>query len=362
MSVTVLAAIDGYRLTGPGKQVLASQGPGLGARVRLAVFLRSASPTPFILAAQRTTPVLSIRDRFPGDPRTVTQLLRHAGAADVDIVQTHGYKPNVLMSLIAPRLKRPWIAFLHGETYENAKIRLYYRLERLAVRRASRVVVVSHAMAARAKLMGIPPTKLHVIHNACLVEPASATDGAIPARDSAAVVGIVGRLSPEKGVDVGLEIHGAVRRRVPGASLVIAGEGPERSRLEVQARRLGVDDSVTWLGYREEVDGVYRSMSVLLMPSRSEGLPNVALEAFAHGVPVVASAVGGLPEIVSHGRNGYLVTPGDTASMVDHVVSLLGDRALRMRLGANAREDVERTFSLPARRAALSALYDEVAA
>jgi glycosyltransferase involved in cell wall biosynthesis len=356
--VTVLAVIDGYRLTGPGKQLLASTGPGLDARVRLAVFQRRASPTPFILTARRSAPVLSIRDRFPGDPRAMTQLLHHARAADVDVVQTHGYKPNVIASILARRFGRPWIAFLHGETYENAKIRLYYRLERLALRRATRVVVVSHAMAVRARRMGIPAAKLRVIHNACLVE----ADSAAPVRESFGVVGIVGRLSPEKGVDVGLQVHAAVRRRVPGAALVIAGEGAERPRLEAQARRLGVEDSVTWLGYRDELDDVYRSMSVLLMPSRSEGLPNVALEAFAHGVPVVAAAVGGLPEVVSHARNGYLVSPGDTAAMAEHVVALLGDGALRSRLGAHGREQVERAFSLRTRRAALSALYDEVRA
>ena len=354
--MTVLAVIDGYRLTGPGKQVLASIGPDLGAAVRLAVFQRAPSPTPFIVAARRTAPVLSMRDRFPGDPWAVIQLFRHARAADVDVVQTHGYKPNIVTSMLAGRLGRPWIAFLHGETSENAKVRLYYRLERLAVRRASRVVVVSQAMAAQAIRMGIPAAKIRVIHNACLVTPAAAKPPV------SGVVGIVGRLSPEKGVDVGLEVHAAVRRRVPGAGLVIAGEGAERQRLQAQARRLGVEDSVTWLGYRDELDDVYRSMAVLLMPSRSEGLPNVALEAFAHEVPVVATAVGGLPEVVSHARNGYLVSPGDTASMADHVVSLLGDGALRSRLGAHGRQHVERTFSLRARRAALTALYDELRA
>jgi glycosyltransferase involved in cell wall biosynthesis len=290
----------------------------------------------------------------------VVQLLGHARAADVDVVQTHSYKPNVMAAMLAARMGRPWIAFLHGETNENAKMRLYYRLERLAVRRATRVVVVSHAMAARARLMGVPAAKLRVIHNACLVEPASTTTSRPDA--AVGVVGIVGRLSPEKGVDVGLQVHAAVRRRVHDVRLVIAGEGAERQRLEAQARRLGVDDSVTWLGYRDELDEVYQTMSVLLVPSRSEGLPNVALEAFAHGVPVVAAAVGGLPEVISHGVNGYLVSPGDTASMADHVVSLLADGVLRNRLGAHGREQVERAFSLRARRAALTALYEEVCA
>lgn len=358
--MTVLAVIDGYRLTGPGKQVLASIGPGLDADVRLAVFQRSVSPTPFILAARRIAPVLSIRDGFPGDPRAVRRLLGHARADDVDIVQTHGYKPNVLAAMLAPRLGRPWIAFLHGETYENAKVRLYYRLERLAVRRATRVVVVSHAMAARARLLGIPAAKIRVIHNACLTTPAAPMRAVGRSAESRGVVGIVGRLSPEKGVDVGLQVHAAVRRRVPTAALVVAGEGAERQRLQAQARRLGVEHSVTWLGHRDDLDDVYRQMSVLLVPSRSEGLPNVALEAFAHGVPVVATAVGGLPELIAHARNGYLVSPGDTAAMADYVVSLLGDAALRSRLGAQAREHVERGFSLRARRAALTALYEEV--
>jgi glycosyltransferase involved in cell wall biosynthesis len=354
--VTVLAVIDGYRLTGPAKQVLAAIGPDLGADVRLAVFQRPRSSTPLIVAAGRIAPVLTIRDRFAGDPCALAQLLRHGRAADVDLVQTHGYKPNVLMSVLAARLRRPWIAFLHGETHENAKVRLYYRLERLAVRRATRVVVMSHAMAAQVIRLGIPSAKIRVIHNACVPSPIDL--GAPPIERP--VVGIVGRLSPEKGVDIGLEVYTAVRRHVPGARLIIAGEGAERQRLDDHARRLGIADSVTWLGYRDDLDDVYRKMSVLLVPSRTEGLPNVALEAFAHGIPVVATAVGGLPEVISHGYNGFLVSPGDNASLVHHVVSLLEDRTLRNRLGAQGRNHVELMFSLPARRAALRALYAEL--
>lgn len=354
--MTVLAVIDGYRLTGPAKQVLAAIGPGLGADVRLAVFQRPRSATPLIVAARRLAPVFTIRDRFAGDPCAVAQLLHHGRAADVDLVQTHGYKPNVLMSVLAGRLRRPWIAFLHGETHENAKVRLYYRLERLAVRRASRVVVMSHAMAAQAIRLGVPSEKIRVIHNACVPGP---LDLERPPEEPP-LVGIVGRLSPEKGVDIGLKVYTAVRRRVPSARLIVAGEGPERQRLHAHARRLDVADSVTWLGYRDDLDDVYGRMSVLLVPSRTEGLPNVALEALAHGIPVVAAAVGGLPEVIAHRYNGFLVSPGDNASMVEHVVSLLEDRTLRNRLGVHGRKHVELMFSLPARRAALRALYAEL--
>src|SRR5262249_49894014 len=171
---------------------------------------------------------------------------------------------------------------------------IYSALERLVVRRADCVIVVSHDMARKVVERGISPTKVRVVHNACLLT----CENDVPSWKAEAppLIGVFGRLSPEKGIDLALRVHSLVLQRLHKAQLLIAGEGPECARLQRYSEQLGIASSVCWLGYREALAELYPRLSVLLIPSRSEGLPNVALEAMAYGIPVVAAAVGGLPE------------------------------------------------------------------
>src|SRR2546428_189690 len=129
----VLAVMDGYRVTGPARQLLAAAAPRPSSRTAttLAIFQRPVGPTPLVSAAKLSgVSVHVVRDRFPGDPRTALALAALVRRPEVHILQTHGYKANVLGRLLATALRRPWIAFLHGETWENRKVRAYFALER----------------------------------------------------------------------------------------------------------------------------------------------------------------------------------------------------------------------------------------
>jgi glycosyltransferase involved in cell wall biosynthesis len=358
----VLAVIDSYRLTGPARQLLDLRHCA-GVAITMAVFQRQRSPTPLLLAARHlNVPTCVVPDRFPGDPRTVVAFARLVAGMGMDILQTHGYKANVLAALVTARIRRPWIAFMHGETWENPKVRAYSMMQRVAVRRANLVVVVSHQMARAVEAQGVPQAKLRVVHNACLIEPLANGPPAAWSADAAPIVGVVARLSYEKGVDLALVAHRLVTHRWPGARLWVVGDGLEQAALMRRAERLGIAPSVEWLGYQEDLGQLYRRMALLLIPSRSEGLPNVALEAMAYGIPVVATAVGGVPEVVSNGRTGFLVSPGDPDGLASRVIDLLGDPALRRRLGRAARDEVVARFSPEARRRALERLYEEVCA
>src|SRR5215813_8791729 len=208
----VLAVMDGYRVTGPARQLLAAalSPQWSGIATMLGLFQRSENSTPLVEAARRSgATVRVIRDRFPGDPRTAVALAATARRPEVHVLQTHGYKANVLGGLVAAALRRPWIAFLHGETWENRKVRAYFALERLAVRGADCIVVVSRDMARNVVSQGIPSAKIQVVHNACLV---GCSEGGAHAwnADSPPVIGVIGRLSPEKGVDLALHVHSIV--------------------------------------------------------------------------------------------------------------------------------------------------------
>lgn len=361
--VSVVAVIDGYRVTGPARQLLAAAThPGLGAGTTLAVFARGASSIPLVDSARKMKlPVVELPDRFPGDPATAAAFLRLARSAEVDVLQTHGYKANVLAAMFAGVIRKSWIAFLHGETFESRRVRLYFRLERLAVRRAPCVVVVSEEMARETVAHGVTPGKIRVVPNACLVT-ARAADGVADLTSAGSLIGVVGRLSPEKGVDVALRALALVLTRCPSARLVIAGEGAERAALGRLAVRLGVDRAIEWVGYRDDPTELYCRLALLLVPSRSEGLPNVALEAMDHGLAIVATSVGGVPEIVRDGVTGFLVASEDSSQMAERIVTILGDPELSRRMGAQGRTDVTSRFSLDARAAALAALYRKVVA
>jgi glycosyltransferase involved in cell wall biosynthesis len=151
------------------------------------------------------------------------------------------------------------------------------------------------------------------------------------------VVGLVGRLVPEKGVDVFLRAAALVSAVVPQARFLVVGDGPLRPDLEHRAAVLGLAGAVTFTGYRSDAPRLLAGLDVLAVPSRSDGSPLVVCEAMAAGVPVVASRVGGLPDLVEDGGSGLLVRPGEAEDLARALVSLLLDPEAARRLGARGR-------------------------
>ena len=171
----------------------------------------------------------------------------------------------------------------------------------------------------------------------------------------------VGRLSPEKGADLAIAAleHLAT---APDLHLVLAGDGPERTSLEAQAVRRGVADRVRFAGWvpPARVRSLLAASTVLLVPSRSEGLGIAAIEAGAHGRPVVAARVGGLPEVVEDGVTGILVEPESPGALAEAVARLLDDPALARRMGRAARRRVRQRFSIARCADAYEELYAAV--
>ena len=158
--------------------------------------------------------------------------------------------------------------------------------------------------------------------------------------------GSTGRLRSEKAFDVLLRAFARVRRERPDCYLVIAGDGSERARLDVQARELGLDDSCfQFLGFRQDVPAILKSLDGYVLPSRSEGLGTAILEALAVGLPVVATNVGGIPDSVRHEETGLLVEQDDTEAIARAMVRMMDEESLRQRLGENARRMVDTEFT-----------------
>jgi glycosyltransferase involved in cell wall biosynthesis len=172
----------------------------------------------------------------------------------------------------------------------------------------------------------------------------------------------VGRLVPAKGFDLAVEALPALARRHPGLTLAIAGDGPERARLERLARETGVGDRVSFEGWisPERVCARMSEASVIVLPSHQEGLPVVAIEAAWSGRPVVATNVSGMAEVVAHGRTGLLVPAGDRDALARAIDEIVSDPGRARRMGSEARRLATERFSLENMLNAYESLYERL--
>jgi len=173
------------------------------------------------------------------------------------------------------------------------------------------------------------------------------------------VIGVVGRLRREKGQATLLESMKTVIQELPDAVLIVVGNGPDRPYLEEMAKKLGIDSHVKWLGEKdhEEVIRLYSILDVVVVPSLFEGFGLTAAEAMAAGRPVIASNVDGLTEVIQGGVNGLLVPPGDIQVLARVILELILNPTKAASMGASAREDIEKKFSLKRFQSAILAAY-----
>jgi len=206
-------------------------------------------------------------------------------------------------------------------------------------RRASRVIVPGRYLADIVAGWGVARERIEVIYNAPDLAPASHVELAPHAGKTIAVVG---RLVPHKGIGPLLRVAGTI----PDVRMIVAGDGPLRDALEGESVRLGLQSRVHFLGSvsRERVAGLLRQSDLLVLNSTYEGLPHVVLEAFGAGTPVLATRVGGTPEVVEHGVSGWLIPPGDEAELGRAMRLLLEDHALCNRLREGGRRVLAQRF------------------
>jgi glycosyltransferase involved in cell wall biosynthesis len=264
-----------------------------------------------------------------------------------DVVHTHGYRADVVDAGVARRLGIATLTTVHGFTGGDWKNRLYELLQRRAFRRFDAVVAVSRPLGNALAADGVPRGRLHVIQNAwdgavaLLERPAARRALGVP--DEGFRVGWVGRMSREKGPDVILQAL-ALLGDAP-VELSMLGDGEERTRLQSRGEVLGVAARTTWHGTVDEAAPLFPAFDVFVLSSRTEGTPMALFEAMAAGVPVVATTVGGVPDVVS-AAEAILVPPDDPASLADAVRETLGNPAAARDRARAARRRLEREFAV----------------
>lgn len=286
-----------------------------------------------------------------------TVLARHLAQQGVTHLHSHFAQASGTVALLAARLAGlPFSFTLHGPAdFTDPK------LWRLDAKIADAVFVACISHYCRSQAMLASPVRdwhrLHIVH--CGVEPARYDGPPAPERGSGGGLLFVGRLAAAKGVPVLIEAMPRIRAAHPDACLTLIGDGPDRSGLQDQVRRLNLSDAVRFAGYKsqDEVALALARTAVFVLPSFAEGVPVVLMEAMAARRPVVATRIAGIPELVEDGVSGRIVPPGDGAALGDAVCDILSapDRAAAM--GEAGRSKVEAEFDIANEAGKLAALF-----
>lgn len=305
-------------------------------------------------AAQRLgmpVQVLPMHNTF--DLQVVGELRAWLTEQKIEILHTQDYRGNIISRLAvrAGRLPIKLVATKHGLHYFPAaspRLRLFFVLDYLTMFMADRIIAVSKDTGEDVARWRVG-RKVQVIHNGrnipSLVTPQvrQSSRAALGIPHNAKVVVFVGRLTHQKGIDALVDVALSTAATMDDVIFLLVGDGPCMPDMRA---RVSDSSQIRFMGQQEDVTPFYNAADVLFLPSRYEGLPMVLVEAFAHGVTAVASSVGGIPEVLVDGVNGFLCPPSDLDMMHDRIMQLLNNNALRLALGKQARHTAETSFSL----------------
>ena len=301
------------------------------------------------------------------NPLAWGRLVRLISRGRFDLMHTHLFRADLYGALAARFF--PGLVLVNSvhnpeDFYERPAVAA---LARLAARRQGATVAISQAVADHlTRCLGLNNSQMRLIYYG--LEPRKRTGNDLRREynipDQAPLVGTVGRLARQKGQAHLIRAMAQVLEKVDQARLLIVGHDDEglRPALEAEIERLGLGEAVILAGFREEIPDVMAALDVFCLPSLWEGFGLVLLEAMAEARPVVASAVGSIPEVVADGRTGRLVAPGDEGGLARALIDLLGDRERTAALGRAGRMRQQEYFSRQAMVSQTEALYDELLA
>jgi glycosyltransferase involved in cell wall biosynthesis len=297
-------------------------------------------------------------------PSTYRALIHVCREQHIDIWHGHDYKSNLLGLLIRRKLPdMKLVTTVHGWTCESLRTKLYYHVDNYCLKRYDEVVVVSPKLYEHcSNKLGIDSQKISYIPNAIRPEEYPQTHSREEARNELGidtprtVIGVVGRLSIEKGVDRAINMMA----RLPQCELHLIGDGPERENLEKQAQKLGIADRVRFWGWQTSAQMYYQAMDLLLLPSHTEGLPNVVLEAMIMTTPIAATDVGGVRDLLDDGRCGIILPTEQPASWANLIQNMLDCPNLMQQTALRAKQRILTHFTFESRMQRMMRVYDKL--
>jgi glycosyltransferase involved in cell wall biosynthesis len=305
----------------------------------------------------------------PVDVRAQWKLNKLLRQEKVDLLCVHGYKACVMGWWAGLRLKIPVLAFSRGYTAEDIKVAFYEWLERRVIGRLTGIVFVSEGQRRKLESFGIRGRKKWVVHNA--VSVASLEEGrdtairaivckrlSIP--ENSKMIVTAGRLSFEKGHRFLVEAIGKMGKKAKDTYFIFCGEGPCKRDLEKQAYKLSIHEQCRFPGFRRDLNEIFKLMDLMVLPSLTEGFPNVVLESFACAKPVIATNVGGVAEVVEDGVNGILVPPKRSDLLAEAIEKSLSSPKMARQMGQAGYCKVKSEFTFASQTRKLEHIYQEI--
>jgi glycosyltransferase involved in cell wall biosynthesis len=310
--------------------------------------------------------LVDVPERGPVDLRAWKELKNVLREFRPDILHAHDYKTNLLSIRLRRGTSSRVVTTMHGYGIPTRRLSMYYLLDRWSLPRMDHVVAVSRDLRDKALRWGVSPSRCTIVDNAIDADLyRRSSDGQsirqrLKLPTDRPIIGAVGRLTEVKGFEQLISAAHSLLADGLDLHLIIVGDGEQRPQLAGLISRLGCEDRIHLLGHRTDMIDLYHCMDVYALSSLREGLPNVVLEAMAMEVPVVATRVAGVPNVIEHERSGLIVDPGDVSQLAASIARLLRDPALRQRLAMNARATIEQRFSFAERMKKIRAIYDQV--
>jgi len=313
---------------------------------------------------RRGVDVRFLKRRFKFDPLAWWPLFRALSRERVDVLHTHAFGQNAWGSLLGRLAGVPVvIAHEHNWAFTGRALRPVIDRELIARSAGAMIVVSGDARRRMIEVERIPPERLVLLPNGVQALPPGdgrALRADLSIRRGDPVVGTVCIIREEKALDVLIDAAALLRDDFPRLRVLIAGDGPDRARVEAAAERAGLADSVHMTGARTDVPDVLAAIDVAVICSDYEGSPRSVLEFMDAGKPIVATSVGGIPEVIEDGTHGVLVPPRDEAALAAALRTLLRDWERASELGARARDRCRRELSLDRTVESLQDLYEEL--
>lgn len=316
-------------------------------------------------AQQHGMPFYAIPERGAIDRRAFRMMLDLCRRLHVDIWHSHDYKTDLMGLLIRRYHPMRLITTVHGFTGETWQTRFYAKLNQLAFLGYDHVAAVSPKLVRFCAERGVHPDRLSYLPNgielvdAGRLPESSATASALGRTPGGPSIAVVSRFSPEKGVDRSIRLFARVLQEKPTATLHLIGDGPERGRLEQLAQTLGISPRVRWWGWQTKTRPYLEMADALLLTSHTEGLPNAVLEAMAAGVPVAATRVGAVPEVLDGGGCGVLLDE-DKTRWPSQIAPLLVRGIERQAMIAAATTRLHERYDFAKRMQRVFAIYDRL--
>ncbi len=282
------------------------------------------------------------------------------------IICSHGYRPTMISLLAKLGLNISLIIFSRGHTHENFKVKIFEKFELKMLRFAQKIIAVSEGYSDYLIKKGINKKKITTVKNAIDIKiqnnkkwDAAAKRYELGFSHTDFLIATAGRLSPEKAQMNLIKAFSMLTEKHKNIHLLLLGDGPLEKEFEqyIADNRL---DHIHLLGFRKDVMEIMNTIDLFVLPSLTEGLPNVVLEAFLCKKPVVATKVGGVPEVVDHLKNGIIVPPNDVQRLADGIEYFLTDQKIMLEMGKAGFAKLQKVFSLEKQTERLETIYSEL--